>query len=146
MSGDFLGTFENSVNKMRIIIPAPFKAKFSTSSKQTVICTLGPNQSVAIYPLDNWNSLKEKLKNGDDRAKKLLNNLIDFACPEQQLEGPGRIRVSDELLEITGIGDSVVIKGEGTFISLWNPDIFKSIRQAKLKEHQKEFNSMDYQV
>lgn len=146
MSGEFLGTFENSVNKMRVIIPAPFKAKFSASSKQTVIATIGANKSIALYPLDNWNALKEKLKNGDERAKLLLNHLIDFACPEQQLEGPGRIRISDELLEITGINDSVIIKGDGSYISLWNPDVFKDIRKAKLNQHQKEFNSMDYQV
>ncbi|MCK9329957.1 MAG: protein MraZ [Candidatus Cloacimonetes bacterium] len=146
MSGEFLGTFENSVNKMRVIIPAVFKSKFATSSKQTIIATIGANKSIAIYPLDNWILLKDKLKNGDERAKRLLNNLIDFACPEQQLEGPGRIRISDELLEITGISDSVIIKGEGSFISLWNPQTFKSIRKAKLEEHQQEFNSMDYQV
>ena len=146
MSGDFLGTFENSVNKARVIIPAPFKAKFTTASKQTVICTLGSNKSIVIYPLDNWNALKERLKNGDDRAKKLLNNMIEFACPEQQLEGPGRIRISDELLELTNIKESVIIKGEGSYISLWNPETFKAIRQAKLEDHLKEFTSMDYQV
>jgi MraZ protein len=146
MSGEFLGTFENSVNKLRVIIPAPFKARFSAASKQTVICTVGPDNSIAIYPLDNWNNLKDKLKNGDDRAKRLLNHLIDFACPEQQLECNGRFRIGDELLEITGISDSVIIKGEGTYISLWNPETFKAIRQKKLQDHQQEFNSMDYRV
>jgi division/cell wall cluster transcriptional repressor MraZ len=146
MSGDFLGTFENSVNKMRIIIPAPFKAKFASSAKQTVICTIGPNNSVAIYPLDNWTMVKERLSQGDEKQRKLLNNLIDFASPEQQLEGPGRIRISDELLDITNITDSVIIKGEGSYITLWEPKTFKAIRSSKLKDHQSEYNSMDYQV
>ncbi|HOD54517.1 MAG TPA: protein MraZ [Candidatus Cloacimonadota bacterium] len=146
MSGDFLGTFENSVNKQRIIIPAPFKAKFSHEADQSAIVTIGPNQSIAIYPLDNWKSLKEKAANGDDRAKRFLNNLIDFACPEQALEGPGRIRISDELLDIANISETVIIKGEGSYITLWNPEKFKEMRVRKLSAHQSEFNSMDYQL
>ena len=147
MSGEFLGFYENSVHKMRVIIPAPLKSKFSSAAKQTVICTIGSkNKSVVIYPLDNWNKLKEKLKNGDERDKRLLRHLQYFACPEQQLEGPGRIRIGDLLLEITGIEDTVVIKGEGTFISIWNPDTFKTDREEMLKDHHRDFDSMDYQV
>jgi len=146
MSGEFLGTFENSVNKQRIIIPAPFKSKFSVSAKQSVVVTIGPNNSVAIYPIDNWNQLKDKMKTGDDRSRRFLNNLIDFANPEQQLEGPGRIRISDELLEIANISESVIIKGEGSYITLWNPETFKAQRKVKLQSHQTEYDSMDYQI
>lgn len=146
MSGEFLGTFENSVNKQRIIIPAPFKAKFSASAKQGVVVTIGPNNSVAIYPLDNWIQLKDKMKSSDDRSRRFLNNLVDFACPEQQLEGPGRIRISEELLDIANISESVIIKGEGSYISLWNPETFKDQRKTKLQAHQSEYDSMDYQL
>lgn len=146
MSGDFLGTFENSVNKQRIIVPAPFKAKFSLEAQQSVIVTIGPNQSIAIYPLDNWTQLKEKMNQGDDRSRRFLNNLIDFACPEQALEGPGRIRISDELLDIAEINESVIIKGEGSYITLWNPERFKEMRLRKLNSHQNEYDSMDYQL
>ena len=146
MSGDFLGTFENSVNKQRITIPAPFKAKFSSEAGQTVIITAGPNYSIAVFPLDNWNKLNAKADSGDEKVKKLIYNLKDFATPEQTLEGPGRVRISDELLEIADITDSVIIKGEGSYISLWNPDKFKKLRQQKLEAHQAEFNSLDYQL
>lgn len=146
MSGEFLGTYENSVNKQRVIIPAPFKSKFSSASKQTVIITLGHHDSIAVFPLDSWQQYKDKLKNGDDKQKKLLNYLIEFASSEQTLEGPGRIRIGEDLLEMAGIEDSVIIKGEGSFISIWNPDTFKEIRKQKLKIHREEFDSMDYQL
>ncbi|HOQ81184.1 MAG TPA: protein MraZ [Candidatus Cloacimonadota bacterium] len=146
MSGDFLGTFENSVNKQRITIPAPFKAKFSSEAEQNVIITIGPNHSIAIYPLDNWNALQERAENGDEKVKKLIYNLKDFAIPEQPLEGPGRVRISEELLNIANINESVIIKGEGSYISLWNPEKFKQLRQQKLEAHQHDFNSLDYQI
>jgi DNA-binding transcriptional regulator/RsmH inhibitor MraZ len=46
MSGEFLGIFENSVNKQRVIIPAAFKKKFSEESEKKVIVTLGPNDTI----------------------------------------------------------------------------------------------------
>jgi len=85
MSGEFLGTFENSVNKLKwITIPANFKKKFSTMAKQTVIVTIGPEDNIIIFPLDNWNDKVSKLQKGETREKTLLNNLRSFASSDQK--------------------------------------------------------------
>ena len=146
MSGEFLGTFKNSVNKLKwITIPAAFKKKFSTQAKQIVIITLGPEADIAIYPLDNWNDKINKLKNGTDRDKQLLSNLRTFASSEQKMEKNGRIKIGVELLEIANITDKVIIKGSGNYISVWSPESFGQFRKKRLEEHKKLFNSMDYQ-
>ncbi len=146
MSGEFLGTFSNSVNKLKwITIPAVFKKKFNPQVKQTVIITLGPNTDIAIYPLDNWNEKIDKLKNGTDRDKQLLSNLRTFASSEQKIEKNGRIKIGTELLEIANIKDKVIIKGSGNYISVWSPKNYEQFRQKRLEEHRKLFNSMDYQ-
>lgn len=146
MSGEFLGTFKNSVNKQKwITIPAVFKKKFNTQIKQTVVITVGPNGNIAIYPLDNWNDKIEKLKNGTERDKQLLANLRTFASSEQKLEKNGRIKIGSELLEIAKINDKVIIKGAGNYISVWSPEHYENFRQKRLEEHKKIFNSMDYQ-
>jgi hypothetical protein len=41
MSGEFLGIFENSVHKQRVIIPASFKKKFAEEAMRSVVVTLG---------------------------------------------------------------------------------------------------------
>lgn len=146
MSGEFLGTFENSVHKQRVIIPAVFKKKFADEAVRSVVVTMGPNDTIAIYPLDNWRATLERLKNGDDHARQLRTQLIDFAMMEQELEGPGRIRIQDMLLEEVGITDSVIIKGEGHYISLWNPEAYNAVRARKRELHRKEFSSEDYQI
>ncbi len=146
MSGEFLGIFENSVHKQRVIIPAPFKKKFSEEAGKSVVVTLGPNGTIAIYPIDNWKDTLERLKAGNDRAKQLRTQLIDFAMMEQDLEGPGRIRIHELLLSEVDITDSVIIKGEGHYISLWNPKVYHAVRTKKLDLHRIEFNSEDYQI
>ena len=146
MSGEFLGIFENSVHKQRVIIPASFKKKFAEEAMKSVVVTMGANNTIAIYPLDTWKSTLERLKGGDERAKQLRTQLIDFAMMEQELEGPGRVRIHEMLLSEVGIDDSVIIKGEGHYISLWNPEVYARVRAAKLAAHRETFSSEDYQL
>ncbi|HQQ68044.1 MAG TPA: protein MraZ [Candidatus Cloacimonadota bacterium] len=146
MSGEFLGIFENSVHKQRVIIPASFKKKFAEEAMKSVVVTMGANNTIAIYPLDTWKGTLERLKSGDERAKQLRTQLIDFAMMEQELEGPGRVRIHEMLLSEAGIDDSVIIKGEGHYISLWNPEVYARVRAAKLAAHRETFSSEDYQL
>jgi DNA-binding transcriptional regulator/RsmH inhibitor MraZ len=146
MSGEFLGTYENSVNKQKwITIPANFKKKFSPMAKLTVIVTVGPEENIAIYPLDIWGDKIDLLKKGETRERTLLDALRSFAGPEQKMESNGRIKIGNELLEIAGIEDKVIIKGEGNYISVWNPARYLEYRKKKLENHRKTFNSLDYQ-
>ena len=133
MSGEFLGESENSVHKGRIIIPATFKARFSVESNQTVVMTLTEDLSIAIYPLDCWAMVKEKLINGDERQKKVLTLLKRFAS-EQQLEGPGRVKLSDFMLEKANITDKVMMRGEGDHITVWNPERYIMERDKDLDD------------
>jgi DNA-binding transcriptional regulator/RsmH inhibitor MraZ len=50
------------------------------------------------------------------------------------------------LLNEVNITDSVIIKGEGHYISLWNPKVYNEVRASKLNQHRKEFTSEDYQL
>lgn len=148
MSGEFLGSYQNSVNKQKwITIPAVLKKKFSPNSKQKLVITIGPQQNIAIYPLDNWNEKITKLKQSDSsRDLTMLQNLRYFASAEQKMEVNGRIKISDELLELANIKNSVIIKGEGSYISIWDPEHYKKIREKTLKEHLEMFKSEDYQT
>ncbi|MFO7896208.1 MAG: protein MraZ [Candidatus Cloacimonadales bacterium] len=146
MSGEFLGTFTNSVNKQKwVTIPAIFKKKFTPTAKQTVVVSIGPEANIAIYPLDNWKQKIDALRSGDGRAKMLLLNLRTFASHEQKVEANGRVKISDELLEIAQIKDKVIVKGEGNFISVWDPEQYKEFRKKRMQEHMAEFSSLDYQ-
>jgi hypothetical protein len=40
----------------------------------------------------------------------------------------------------------VIIKGEGHYISLWNPEVYAKVRESKLQTHRATFTSEDYQL
>lgn len=146
MSGEFLGISENSVHKQRVIIPSGFKKKFSEAAKNTVVVTKGALNIIAIYPIDVWREMVMEAKGGSEKERLHRSQLIFFAQAEQVLEGPGRVKIQNMLLEEAGITDTVIIKGEGHYISLWNPEKYKEERKAKLELHQKTFTSEDYQT
>jgi len=146
MSGDFYGTFENSIHKSRIIIPASFKKKFAPEANMSVIVTIGPSNTIAIYPLDNWNFIIEQLELSDDPDdKELLDDLTEFCMPEQELEDNGRVRLSEELMKIANLKDMAKIKGEVHYMSLWNPEELADIRGQKVSTHKQKFTSSRYQ-
>ena len=146
MSGEFLGTFENSVHKQRIIIPAEFRRKISVAAKQSVIATIGPQGNIVIYPQDNWQALRDRLRSGSEEDRDQLTYLREFATPEQKLEGPGRIKLSDELLDITGISDKVILKGDGDYISVWSPKAYNDYKKQLLASRKARYKSSDYQI
>ncbi len=146
MSGQFIGYDENAVHNQRVIIPAVFKKKFSEEARRTVVITAGPKNSIALYPLDCWYATLEKLAAGDAVQRKLRTHLIDCAVTEQELEGPGRIRIPEILLREANIKDRVVIKGELSYISLWNPEDFQAKRKEDLNNNREEFTTEVYQV
>lgn len=145
MSGQFIGYYENAVHKGRVIIPAAFKKKFSEEAQRTVVVTLGPLNTIAIFPLDCWVDFLERLAQGDEEDQELRTQLIDFAVAEQELEGPGRIRIPEQLLKEANIRDSVVIKGELHYISLWNPEEYLADRKQKKELHRIRFTTKSYQ-
>lgn len=146
MSGEFLGTYSSSINKKKwITIPADFKRKFSTAAKQKVVITIGPNKNIAIYPLDNWNKKMEQLSRGDKKAVKLKFNLQNFANLPQKLEVNGRVKISKRLLKFANITTKAMVKGEGNYISVWNPERFEAFTQQIIEDHVKLFDSLDYQ-
>ncbi len=124
MSGPFNGYWENAVHNQRVIIPALIKRRFSEESQRTVVITAGPENSIALYPLDNWYATLEELAQGSEEDQDFRSMLIKCAVAEAELEGPGRVRLPERELLKAGITDRCVVKGDHHLITLWNPAKF----------------------
>ncbi len=146
MSGPFFGFYENAVHNQRVIIPAIFKRKFSDESLRTVIITAGPLNSIALFPLDNWAATLARLAQGNADEQRLRTRLIDCAVTEAELEGPGRIRIPEHQLLESGIQESVIVKGEDHYITLWNPQSFYAKLKQDRESTNKEYDTNSYQV
>ncbi|MEA3475097.1 MAG: hypothetical protein U9R23_01420 [Candidatus Cloacimonadota bacterium] len=134
MSGAFLGQFENSITNRRVSIPQSFRRLFSSASRMQVIAIRGRQNTIYIFPWDNWKDLESKLEKGTDEEKDLLKKFRIYATL-LTVEGPGRILLPKNLLDIANITDKAMILGEGSYFSLWNPDNFKKYLAEIDKEY-----------
>lgn len=124
MSGTFLGQFKNSISNRRVSIPQALRDQFSPASKNKVVAVRGRHNTIYIFPLDNWKELEARLEQGDGNEKTLLKAFRLYAAM-LTIEGPGRILLPKNLVEMAGITDKVIFLGEGKYFSLWNDKNFE---------------------
>ncbi|MEA2104457.1 MAG: hypothetical protein U9P79_07445 [Candidatus Cloacimonadota bacterium] len=123
MAGTFMGTYEASVSNRRISIPQPYRKQFSPQAKNMVTIIRGRLNTLQIYPFDRWKMTKTRLENGPDKDKNFLRMLLRWAT-ELKIEGPGRILIPQNLLDMAQIEKNAVFLGEGKYFTLWNPEKF----------------------
>ena len=128
MSGAFLGSFENSLSNRRVSIPQEFRKQFAVAAKNKVTLVRGKMNTLYVYPYDNWKELQRKLAEGNDEQKRMLRRLRLYATV-LELEGPGRILIPKNLLEIVKADKKVIFLGEGNFFSMWNPSKFEEYKK-----------------
>jgi DNA-binding transcriptional regulator/RsmH inhibitor MraZ len=133
-SGLFGTDYEVSVYKQRFVLPIQFQKQISTAAKETFILTAGVDTSIVCYPLDNWKILVDLLKNGSEDEQDDLQHMNYYAT-ETKLEGPGRLKISDDLMKYAQIKDRVRIIGENTLITIIDPELLE-IKRKKMQDAQ----------
>jgi len=150
MSVLFFGKYNNAVHKMRIVIPFQFKEIIPNESPdpdnpiRRVMVTIGARGEILVYPLKAWEELYKRHAESDND---FLEYHLNFVYG-QTLEGPGRIRISEELMEITGITDKVeaVIRGEGSHMSIWHPNTYNNYTSTVKTIDSKEYKPRDFRI
>lgn len=115
----FMGEYSHTIDaKGRLIIPA----KFREALGEEFILTKGLDGCLSIYPMNEWESFEEKLKDlplTDKNARAFLRFFVAgaTAC---ELDRQGRILVPSTLREFAGLEKEVVLTGNLTRIEIWS--------------------------
>ncbi len=147
MAIDFTGSFEGAIHKQRIVIPSDFRKQFEEDPYWVATLSPGKIKTILLYPAENWSKIRDKLKSGDARQRKILSYFQIFAMAPQQYEGPGRVKFTPKLLENAGIDDKAILMGETDFISIWSPEMFRQEEQKRIASIvSDDFESTDFQI
>ncbi len=147
MAIDFTGSFEGAIHKQRIVIPSDFRKQLDEEAFWVATLRPGQNPTILLYPQDNWQKIREKLKGGEQRERKILSFFQFYAMAPQQYEGPGRIKLTPKLLEKAGLDDKAILMGETDFISIWEPGRFDQEEQKRIASIVSDvFESTDFQI
>lgn len=121
----FRGIFHNSVDeKGRMSIPARFREQIRESHETPLVLTLGFDQCLFLYPMDEWKKIETKLASLDTlnaEVRQFVRTILK-ATDEVEVDTQGRIVVSPVLRKEAGIGKSVVIVGMLHRIEIWDKE------------------------
>lgn len=114
----FIGEHHHTLDsKGRLILPVKFRAHLGSRC----ITTRGLDHCLFVFPLEEWRSLEDKLRNlpltkPEARA---FSRFFFSGATECELDGQGRILLSPSLREYASINREVVIIGVSTRIEIW---------------------------
>ncbi len=122
----FRGQYSHALDKKgRVSIPARYREILRKQSDEQLI--LSPRDGhLKAYPLMEWEKMEEDLK----RFPKFNKDVEDYkrflfsSAQECSLDAQGRILISPELREKTGLKESVLFVGMIENFELWNKDVF----------------------
>lgn len=130
--GIFVGKYEHSLDlKRRLTIPSEWRDYAGTSNSLYVLPGVD-QKCLALFPAREMTQRLQALRSrsiADSQARQFARILGS----QSQLvvwDSVGRIRIKDELLEMAGLKEHVVLVGAIQGFELWNPDLWKTTSVA----------------
>ncbi|PIE54947.1 MAG: cell division/cell wall cluster transcriptional repressor MraZ [Dethiosulfovibrio peptidovorans] len=127
----FLGSFDHKIDeKGRLILPSRFRRALGSP----LICTVGMEQCMAIYPMENWEAFVSRfdaLPFSKERArnfKRVLFSMADEVVPDKT----GRIMISPGLRNYACLDGDVSVIGVEDHIEIWDSQRWVERRSALL--------------
>lgn len=117
----FMGSYEHRVDgKGRLVMPAKFRPQIGES----VVCTVGLDNCVALYPIDAWKEYLRKLQTlpfTKGQARQFMRALLG-AAEELTVDGQGRILLPLKLRRYADLREAVVVNGVNDHLEIWNSE------------------------
>ncbi|MEA3339215.1 MAG: division/cell wall cluster transcriptional repressor MraZ [Chloroflexota bacterium] len=124
----FLGEFVHTIDeKGRLTVPAKFRDDLATG----LVVTRGIDRCLAIYPLEEWEQLAEKVSTlpMTDRSARAFRRLVFAGASDAIPDKQGRVLIPPNLREYAGLDGEVIVTGLYAYIEVWNPDAWGEERE-----------------
>lgn len=109
--------------KGRIVLPARYRERLVEISDSQLVITIDTDQPcLLIYPLNEWESIEEKIEalpSFNPTTRRIQRLLIGHAT-DTEVDTNGRMLLSNPLREYAQLGKKVVLIGQGKKFELWD--------------------------
>ena len=123
--------------KGRIVLPARYRERLLEICHGELIVTIDTEQPcLLIYPLSEWELIEEKIEalpSFNPTTRRIQRLLIGHAT-EVEVDGNGRMLLSNPLREYAQLGKKVVLIGQGKKFELWDEVIWSQRMETWLSE------------
>jgi MraZ protein len=125
--------------KGRIAIPARHREALAECCGSRVVVTLSPflaQKCLWLYPENEWKLVARQivaLPTMDPKAQAMKRLMLGHAS-ELELDGQGRILLSNELRDFGGLSKRVALVGQGNKFEIWDEASWSGGRESWLTE------------
>jgi MraZ protein len=136
---DLLGSYLHTLDeKGRVSIPAKLRRELLPKSNNTLIITRGLEGCLFLYPRDEWDRVKEKLRtlSFTQPDARMFIRIIASNANEITLDSQGRLVVPPNLREVSGLQREVLIVGSLDRVELWNPELYEQYFEKSGKSYE----------
>ncbi len=119
----FRGSFEYTVDsKGRVSVPSRFRDILEDHYDGKLVLTLDFDSCLAVYPLEEWEKLEEKIRllpMMQKEVKEFMRFFFSLAT-ECEIDKQGRLLIPPVLRERAGINKNVLLVGIINKIEIWD--------------------------
>lgn len=118
--GDMLiGEYQHSLDvKGRVNFPAKLRDALGSH----FIITKGLDNCLAVYPMDQWKALEEKVCSLPVSKSRNLQRYLFAGAVDVEADKQGRVLIPANLREFAGLTKDVMIIGASTRAEIWDKD------------------------
>jgi MraZ protein len=125
----FLGRYAHNMDaKGRLAIPARYREALA----EGVILTRGIDRCLALYPLDAWRPLAEKVAALPitDADARNFRRLVFAEASDLALDAQGRILIPPDLRRYAELEREALIVGVDASIEIWSPQRWAAVESS----------------
>lgn len=123
--------------KGRMAIPTKYRDSLARRCEGQMVLTVDSRERcLLLYPLPDWEEIERKLvklPSLNKQARRLQRLLIGHAT-ECEMDGSGRILLSQPLREFSNIEKATVLIGQGNKFEIWSEENWNTQRAAWLEQ------------
>jgi MraZ protein len=121
--------------KGRMSLPTRVRDTLAEMGQKRLVATVDRDKCVLLYPLDEWQQLQDhlmSLPNLNAEARWLQRLMVGYAT-DLDMDGHGRVLITPELREFTGLQRDAMLFGQGNHLELWDESAWKHASLASMK-------------
>ncbi|HAR45231.1 MAG: cell division/cell wall cluster transcriptional repressor MraZ [Nitrospirae bacterium GWC2_57_13] len=131
----FRGSFEHTMDsKGRVSVPAKFRDIIADRYDGRLVLALDFDRCLAVYPLEEWEKLEEKIRTLPMMQKEVKEFMRFFfsSASECELDKQGRILIPPTLRERAAINKTVLLVGIINKIEIWDSAVWDARNSQNL--------------
>ena len=122
-------TYQHSIDtKGRLFIPVRLREELGG----VFYVTLSMEKCLSAYSRDSWERFKDKYRQMSQANQKKMRPLFAMAA-KCELDGQGRINLSQSLRDYAGLKKNVAIVGVGVRVEFWDSDLYAKVAADEMK-------------